>query len=360
MARPSVSVLLSTFDGARHLDALLDSIDAQTRRPDLLIVRDDGSRDETRDVIERWRAGRPWVTVQTSGPRLGSARSFWGLLEGTDATFAAFADQDDVWHPDKLASQLEAIDAGHPEGDGAAACFHDAALLDAAGHRLPGRLWDRTWRDLATRGADRAALLAGELATQLLRRNVVTGATLLVRTQPVRTLVRQGLGPPPVGWHHDEWIALALAVAGHRLVALDRPLLDYRSHPGQQVGAGRQGIARLTGFDPRGHRVRVQCRAGGLDSLANLIPVPELIEAAADWGARADAVSRGVAGIGALIAGLGGEGSLSPAAYRRRAPDRFSRGRDIAAAWSARRARGTRQADRDAEDPADRNVPHSP
>ena len=111
-ASPEVGILMCTFQGGRYLVAQLESIAAQTHRRWKLWVSDDGSTDETLAILERYRSqwGADRLTV-VRGPSAGFAANFQALTcrAEIDADLYAWADQDDVWEPDKLARALAAL-----------------------------------------------------------------------------------------------------------------------------------------------------------------------------------------------------------------------------------------------------------
>ena len=121
MAEPSISVLIPVFNGARFLGAALDSVAAQTLVPLEIIVVDDGSTDGSADVA----AARPSVRVvrqENRGPGAARNRAF----AESRGDYLAFLDADDLWKPEKLTSQLAALQA-RPEA-GWVVCRHDFLL----------------------------------------------------------------------------------------------------------------------------------------------------------------------------------------------------------------------------------------
>ncbi len=106
---PEVGILMCTFQGGRHVVAQLESIAAQTHPWWRLWVSDDGSTDDTLAILERYRSqwGPDRLTV-VRGPSAGFAANFQSLTcrAEIEADFYAWADQDDVWEPDKLARAL--------------------------------------------------------------------------------------------------------------------------------------------------------------------------------------------------------------------------------------------------------------
>lgn len=129
MAAPAhVAILMGTRDGARFLRAQLASLAAQSHRDWRLVVSDDGSTDATRDIVAAFAAemaarsggefggDAPRVELR-DGPRRGFAANFLSLAADPSirADFFAFADQDDLWHEDRLARGLARIGALAPD-----------------------------------------------------------------------------------------------------------------------------------------------------------------------------------------------------------------------------------------------------
>jgi len=111
MAEPLVAILLSTYNGERFLSEQLDSLLAQTHRNTRIVVRDDGSSDGTRAMLERYRQAHTNIQI-TYGENLGSIASFFWLIDHApqDAAYFCFCDQDDVWEADKITRGVRALD----------------------------------------------------------------------------------------------------------------------------------------------------------------------------------------------------------------------------------------------------------
>ncbi len=112
---PTVGVLLATFNGAAHCEDQILSLLWQRDVRVHVYVRDDGSDDATADIITQLVARFPQqiTPVDNRGIRTGAATgNFFALLADVDLTrhdYIAFADQDDVWMPDKLARAIMAM-----------------------------------------------------------------------------------------------------------------------------------------------------------------------------------------------------------------------------------------------------------
>ena len=101
---------MSTYNGARFIKEQIDSILQQTYVNWHLYIRDDGSTDNTVDIINQYVAKYPnKITLIESTTNLGSMRSFEQLLKSADATYYMFCDQDDVWLPNKIENAILSI-----------------------------------------------------------------------------------------------------------------------------------------------------------------------------------------------------------------------------------------------------------
>jgi glycosyltransferase involved in cell wall biosynthesis len=194
---PLVSCIVPVFNGVHDVMRALDSIFAQAHRPLEVIVVDDGSTDETGAVIAAYGEHVRYVRQENAGPAAARNRG----IRAARGALIAFLDQDDRWHPDKLAHQLTAF-ASRPSTD---ACV---------GHV------ESVWDDDTPRQADqpRAGVVPG----------YVTG-TLLARRE---VFDRVGLFDAEL-WFVDslEWFSRAVD-AGITIAVLPEVLLYHRVHGG--------------------------------------------------------------------------------------------------------------------------------
>lgn len=226
----SVSVALCTHNGAVFVREQLLSILNQRVPAQEIIVSDDASTDDTVGVVQAvmadWSAAgapAPAIVVLRNETALGVTANFEQALSACSGDILVLSDQDDVWEPEKLSLIVAAFQANPPVD----LVFSDARMVDALGAPLGVLLFEtlgisRNERELF---AERRAFDA------LLRRNIVTGATAALR----RELVQRST-PFPSSWVHDEWLAI-VAAAQSDIHMIDRPLIDYRQHGGNQIGA---------------------------------------------------------------------------------------------------------------------------
>lgn len=105
----TISVAMATYNGARYLQEQLDSFVEQTRPPDELVVSDDGSTDETREILRAFQESAPFpVRIFSPSARLGVRGNFSNALEACEGDYVFLSDQDDVWFDRKIEIMLQA------------------------------------------------------------------------------------------------------------------------------------------------------------------------------------------------------------------------------------------------------------
>jgi glycosyltransferase involved in cell wall biosynthesis len=248
-----ISVALGTYNGQRFLNDQLQSIAAQDRRPDELVICDDGSSDETAAILRRFAATCPFqVRLEMHQRNLGASGNFSRAVASCRGEVIALCDQDDVWLPQKLA-RLEGVFAADPR---TGFVFSDAILIDAESRRLRRRLWET----LGFRKRWQRQINGGKAVDVLVKRNVVTGATMAFRS-----VHRDILLPIDGRWVHDGWFALLLAaMAPCRAIA--EPLIEYRQHAGQQIGVGKQSLRNRFLREVRKGRQKLEIVADDCDA----------------------------------------------------------------------------------------------
>jgi glycosyltransferase involved in cell wall biosynthesis len=123
-----ISIALATYNGAKYLPEQLESFINQTRQPDELIVSDDGSTDNTREILQRFAETAPFeVHLCVNGGSGGYASNFNSSIMQTTGDLVFLSDQDDLWFPQKL----EFIEKLAQENTDYLLFMNDAALTDA-------------------------------------------------------------------------------------------------------------------------------------------------------------------------------------------------------------------------------------
>jgi glycosyltransferase involved in cell wall biosynthesis len=223
-----VTILLCTHNGAPFLEAQLQSLSKQSHTNWRLIVSDDGSTDDTRQILERYGMQRPddQVDVRYRTHALGAIANFMSLLSDADIIGDLFAccDQDDAWWPDKLERALH--------------------WLQTVPEHVPAVYFSRT------RNIDASGNIIG--CSPLFRRppsfrnalvQSIGGGNTMVFNRAARALL-VAAGPVDVA-SHDWWTYLLVSGAGGSVYYDPNPSLDYRQHGANQIGANQGLRARV-------------------------------------------------------------------------------------------------------------------
>ena len=223
-------ILLSTYNGGQYLRKQLDSLLAQTVTDFTLLVRDDGSTDNTLDILHTYTDPRIRIS---SGENLGPAGSFFALLDqartlGAEHIF--FCDQDDIWMPDKMETLLSAL---QDSPNGPALVFSDFAMIDE-NDALTGNSY-----------AAKAKLRIpadGDFFPKLLAQPYVFGCAAALN-KALLDLIAE----PPAGIEmYDCWISLVASIFG-TVKYLPQATIYHRFHSANATGkAGANSLtARL-------------------------------------------------------------------------------------------------------------------
>lgn len=228
VAYPTAEILLSTYNGARFLPEFAESLKGQRGADVRLRLRDDGSQDGS---VEAARRLFPSASILDSAGNLGPARSFFRLLAAADeaAGIVMFADQDDVWLPDRVARAGEMLAAAGPP---------DMPLLYCSRVSV-------TDERLRIVGAIPPADTRPSFGNALIE-NVAMGCTIAMNQAARRLLLSRPL--PDDALMHDWWCYLVVSAFG-RVVFDARPTILYRRHDATfthfEVNYARNILARV-------------------------------------------------------------------------------------------------------------------
>jgi glycosyltransferase involved in cell wall biosynthesis len=218
-----VSVAIATFRGSQFITEQLASIVEQTRPPDEIILFDDASDDATVEVAESFaQSCSVPISIHRQASNVRGIANFASAVASTSGDVIFLADQDDVWYPQKIATTVDALHS-RPQVD---LIFSNADLVD---ERLAPI--DKTlWQALRMTRNEKSLLQSPRAFDLLLRRFLVTGATLAFRKRMLVMML-------PFSAHliHDAWIALTIASIS-QIHLIEEPLIQYRQHANQQIG----------------------------------------------------------------------------------------------------------------------------
>lgn len=271
-----VTVLLATYNGERWLTEQLDSIFAQVGVELSVVALDDASTDGTAALLAQRALIEPRLSVlPTHGSSGSAAGNFYRLLTTApldNADFIAFADQDDVWMPDKLARH-----AARAERDKLDGVSSNVTAFDADGRRTLVR------KSFAQREFD------------FLLESPGPGCSFLISPRLAK-LVRDLLTDPASRAHeadfHDWLIYAVCRGAGWSWHIDEVSSLDYRQHDSNTMGAntgGRAALSRFTLVRERWHRQQATIMCEIAMSVAPKNSRPGLVNI------HTDLVGRGIA-----------------------------------------------------------------
>lgn len=224
-----VSIAMATYNGGAFLKEQLQSFADQARRPDELVVCDDGSTDDTLTIVEAFAAGAPFpVIVERNPANLGYTANFSKAASGCTGDVIFLSDQDDRWYPGKIQRVMQVMSGGK------AVVTNNSQLVAA-----DGTAWGTTLGNLKALGLSDIELTNGSC------------------TAMSRAFANLAL-PFPSRIPFDHWVTMLGIVLEVRAV-IEEPLQIYRRHganTSQPVAARRKPTRldyfRLHGFkDPR-------------------------------------------------------------------------------------------------------------
>lgn len=226
VAEEQVAILLCTLNGQSFLAEQLSSIAAQTHTSWELWTSDDGSRDNTRAILQSDAETSRRLIRICAGPSKGFAANFLSLvrLRSIRADYYAFADQDDYWEPEKLSVALEWL-RSVPPAEPALYCGR-TRLIDEHGCDL---------------GFSPAISKPPAFKNALIE-NICTGNTMVFNNAARELLLASDENVPVVA--HDWWTYLVISGCGGRIFHDSRPLVCHRLHRGNTIGPN----GPVTGF----------------------------------------------------------------------------------------------------------------
>lgn len=222
---PRVDVLMATYNGGAYLREQIDSVLAQRDVDVRLVIRDDGSSDDTPAILleyERLHPGKV-VILASDEVRYGASQNFMFLMEHDSAAeYFAFCDQDDVWQADKLC--------------------HAVASLRSAGISQGLYCSAVSYVDERLRLLGSSSRMVTPSFKNAMVENIAQGCTM-VFDAGLRQLVVARM--PKRAAMHDWWMYL-VATAFGRVVYDPRPHLFYRQHGGNVVGGNFSFMRKIS------------------------------------------------------------------------------------------------------------------
>jgi glycosyltransferase involved in cell wall biosynthesis len=221
-----VSIAMTTFNGATHLQEQLDSLAGQHFLPTELIVGDDGSTDGTVGILERFRREAPFpVVIHSNAIRLGYRANFMKVACLCTGDLISFCDQDDIWLPNNLDRVVRSF--ADPD---VLLTFHNARVVDGQ-RRLISPLYAEPPSALISPRLALPPWMSSYGFTQTFRANLLPAAALWGQ-------MKDHYYPDEVMGHDLFFFLIASAIG--KVCYIDEELTEYRLHGGNTVGSGKR------------------------------------------------------------------------------------------------------------------------
>ncbi len=212
---PLVSIAMCTYNGVVYLQEQLDSLVEQTYPNLEIVIVDDGSRDESIAIINKYTNRYKNIRLIINDTNLGYSRNFEKAIGLCKGDLIALCDQDDIWDREKIAIMVEHI------GDHVL-IYHDSLFIDEEGRSLDKKI------------SDIRNCYSGSDARVFLFENCVSGHAMLFRKDLIN--LASGFRPEIA---HDWWLAYIATNTGS-ILFLDKALVQYRQHRSASTDILRQ------------------------------------------------------------------------------------------------------------------------
>lgn len=217
-----VDILLATYNGEKYLSEQIMSLINQTYKDIRIIIRDDGSTDDTIAIIEKLQQKySDKIILIHDEIKCGSAKSnFMNLLKYASAEYVMFCDQDDYWFPEKVQATLECMKANEQKKQCPLIIYSDYIPADSELNPID---FKKKSNQVYNEKLD---------LNHLLVQNYINGCAMMINKE----LYQEVLIYQEEMLMHDWWLAIYGAAFG-KIVHLKKELMYYRQHGKNCVGA---------------------------------------------------------------------------------------------------------------------------
>lgn len=226
-----ISVAMCTYNGEKYLVPQIESILNQSNMPDEIIVCDDCSTDNTREILLRYQEKHPRLfQIHFNNTQKKTIKNFEQAIRLTTGDYIFLSDQDDVWEYNKVEKMLNYFKSDLD----CLLLFSNGSFIDSNENKVDGTLFDK-W------GFDNKMKMLWSQNFEALKclinnNNKITGATVCFKKE-----LKQDALPidTPYGFWHDTWLGMH-AAKKNGLCFIDACLIKYRIHTLQQVGLSKE------------------------------------------------------------------------------------------------------------------------
>ncbi len=240
----TLSIALCTYNGSRFLREQLQSLANQTLPPFEVVITDDCSTDDTISVImEFYNVLNIKVFVNDSPLKV--TKNFEKAIALCSGDIILMCDQDDIWHPDKLAK----IDSYFQQNPSQSVVFCDADLVDESGVSLDKNFWSV----VRFHEPQIQQFKHGNAVEILLAGNRSAGCMMAFRKELMENIIPFPTQIPLM--IHDNWITIVAAMLD-KIGMIEEKLNSYRQHSFQQIGTQAKEASKAVSLKERFSRPR--------------------------------------------------------------------------------------------------------
>lgn len=215
----SITVLMSTYNGQKYLKEQIDSILSQEGVSLKLVIRDDGSNDNTISIIKEYQLSYNCIEIIHGETNKGACQSFLSLITADfRSDYYALADQDDIWDKDKL---IHAINCMEKEKNVPLLYFSNLRIVDS----------DNNYCRLSL---NKPYVVKHKYS--YLTESLPTGCTVVYNSKLAQLLYNKN---PDYCYMHDAWLYITASVFG-KFIYDHEPHINYRQHENNVVGTSKR------------------------------------------------------------------------------------------------------------------------
>lgn len=219
-----IDILMATYNGEKYIEEQINSILNQSYKNIRLIISDDCSNDNTREILKKLASKDERISLNLQEKNLGVVSNFEYLLNKVTSEIFMFADQDDIWKVFKVENTLKKM--LETDSD---LVYTDLEVVDENLKTIHSSYW-------MLKGLKNKIKKYNNFEALYLN-NFITGCTMMVKSNWIQKVL-----PLPKESNyilHDYWIALLVAQNGN-INYLDEATIKYRQHSDNSVGSKRR------------------------------------------------------------------------------------------------------------------------